>query len=84
MLPVWLLSSFPGNDIFDGLKGYGADFINFLSQPHVIAVIAAWAITFTVVVSVILTLGFGPIGIGAGTRSIFYPVGTNIKVPDDD
>jgi hypothetical protein len=32
----------------------------------VLAVILAWAITFTVVCTLILCLGFGPIGIGAG------------------
>ncbi|KGQ06695.1 hypothetical protein BBAD15_g7993 [Beauveria bassiana D1-5] len=31
------------------------------------AIIIAWAITFTIVCSLILALGFGPVGIGAGT-----------------
>jgi hypothetical protein len=32
----------------------------------VLAVIIAWAVTFTVVCIIILGLGFGPVGVGAG------------------
>ncbi|KAH8123683.1 hypothetical protein ACSS6W_007295 [Trichoderma asperelloides] len=42
-------------------------FVGWLSQPDVLAVIMAWAITFTAVCTLILCLGFGPTGIGAGT-----------------
>ncbi|PON27161.1 hypothetical protein TGAM01_v204110 [Trichoderma gamsii] len=42
-------------------------FVEWLSQPHVLTIIMAWAITFTAVCTLILCLGFGPAGIGAGT-----------------
>ncbi|KAL7900350.1 hypothetical protein HDV63DRAFT_370920 [Trichoderma sp. SZMC 28014] len=42
-------------------------FAEWLSQPQVLTIIMAWAITFTAVCTLILCLGFGPAGIGAGT-----------------
>lgn len=38
-------------------------------MTDVLTVIMAWAITFTAVCTLILCLGFGPAGIGAGRRS---------------
>ncbi|KAI7778466.1 hypothetical protein LA080_002070 [Diaporthe eres] len=43
-----------------------ASFSDWLSQPHVLAVIFAWWITFTIVCTIIMSLGFGPAGIIAG------------------
>lgn len=42
------------------------------------AVIVAWAVTFTVVAFIILALGFGPIGVGASAISL--PAGTNLDL----
>ncbi|KAH6647953.1 hypothetical protein BKA67DRAFT_401570 [Truncatella angustata] len=42
-------------------------FSHWLAQPHVLAVILAWAITFTVICSIFMALGFGPVGVGAAT-----------------
>ncbi|EHK50402.1 uncharacterized protein TrAtP1_007488 [Trichoderma atroviride] len=47
-------------------------FTQWLSQPHVLAVIMAWAVTFTAVCTLILCLGFGPAGIGAGTMAAAF------------
>ncbi|KAL6799966.1 hypothetical protein J3E68DRAFT_397035 [Trichoderma sp. SZMC 28012] len=46
--------------------------IEWLSQPHILAVIMAWAITFTAICTLIICLGFGPVGIGAGTLAAAF------------
>ncbi|OGE53457.1 hypothetical protein PENARI_c007G04040 [Penicillium arizonense] len=38
----------------------------WLSRPDVLAIITAWWITFSIVITIILCLGFGPGGIVAG------------------
>ncbi|XPS75412.1 hypothetical protein M3J09_007499 [Ascochyta lentis] len=38
-----------------------------MSEPHVIAIIMAWWITFTIVATLLLCLGFGPKGIIPGS-----------------
>nr|POF02129.1 hypothetical protein CFP56_69044 [Quercus suber] len=38
----------------------------------VYSVIIAWAVTFTIVVAVLLTLGFGPIGVMAGSTAAAF------------
>ncbi|KAI2637536.1 hypothetical protein GGS21DRAFT_483911 [Xylaria nigripes] len=48
---------------FDGLW---ASFIAWLSQSHVLAVVLAWVIPFTVLVAIFLAFGFGLGGIVAG------------------
>lgn len=40
-----------------------------MQTTEVLTIIMAWAITFTAVCTLILCLGFGPAGIGAGRRS---------------
>ena len=40
-----------------------------MSSVDVLAVIFAWWITFTVIVTIVLALGFGPMGVGAGKTS---------------
>ncbi|KAH6632009.1 hypothetical protein F5144DRAFT_238443 [Chaetomium tenue] len=42
-------------------------FLAWASQPHVIAAVLAWLITFWVVCIIILGLGFGPAGVVAGS-----------------
>ncbi|KAH8895502.1 hypothetical protein GQ53DRAFT_820330 [Thozetella sp. PMI_491] len=49
------------------LARHWALLLEWLSQPHVMAIIIAYAVTFTVVCTVFLCVGFGPVGIGAGT-----------------
>ncbi|KAJ5771683.1 hypothetical protein N7520_002212 [Penicillium odoratum] len=49
----------------------------WLSRPDVVAVINAWCITFFIVITIILCLGFGPAGIvpgslAAGFQSYMY------------
>ncbi|KAL5091328.1 hypothetical protein H0G86_009154 [Trichoderma simmonsii] len=46
--------------------------IEWLSQPQILAIIMAWAITFTAICTLILCLGFGPVGIGAGTLAAAF------------
>ncbi|KAI1747767.1 hypothetical protein F4782DRAFT_535042 [Xylaria castorea] len=45
---------------------------DWLSQPYILAIVIAWAVTFTAVCSLILCLGFGPIGVGAGTLAAVF------------
>ncbi|OCL09612.1 hypothetical protein AOQ84DRAFT_375681 [Glonium stellatum] len=44
-----------------------SDFSGWLSQPHVLAVIIAWSVTFTIVVTLVMCLGFGRGGVIAGS-----------------
>ncbi|KAB8078122.1 hypothetical protein BDV29DRAFT_166927 [Aspergillus leporis] len=44
----------------------------WLSRPDVIAPITAWWITFTIVMTIIMTLGFGPSGIVAGSLAAAF------------
>ncbi|PTB66819.1 hypothetical protein BBK36DRAFT_1198516 [Trichoderma citrinoviride] len=68
MAPIFLHSS----DSLEGLIHLFNIIIEWLSQPHILAVILAWAVTFTAVCTLILCLGFGPIGIGAGTLAAAF------------
>ncbi|KAF2260578.1 hypothetical protein CC78DRAFT_555535 [Lojkania enalia] len=47
-------------------------FLAWLSQPHVIAIITAWWITFTLVTTLIMCLGFGPGGVVAGSAAAVF------------
>ncbi|KAG6001975.1 hypothetical protein E4U21_003588 [Claviceps maximensis] len=47
-------------------------FLLNMTLQDVLAVILAWAITFTAVCTLILCLGFGPVGIGAGTLAAAF------------
>ncbi|PKX89357.1 uncharacterized protein P174DRAFT_445899 [Aspergillus novofumigatus IBT 16806] len=41
--------------------------LQWLSRPDVLAAITAWWITFTIVITIIMSLGFGPAGVVAGS-----------------
>ncbi|GAP86791.1 putative transmembrane protein [Rosellinia necatrix] len=45
---------------------------DWLSQPHVFAIVITWAVTFTLICSLVLCLGFGPVGVGAGTLAAAF------------
>ncbi|WQF87961.1 Putative IFI6/IFI27-like domain superfamily protein [Colletotrichum destructivum] len=47
-------------------------FVDWISQPQVKIYIITWAITFTIVCIIILGLGFGPAGVGAGTLAAAF------------
>ncbi|KAG6017133.1 hypothetical protein E4U54_008247 [Claviceps lovelessii] len=47
-------------------------FADHRTSKEVLAVILAWAVTFTAVCTLILCLGFGPVGIGAGTLAAAF------------
>ncbi|OTA02512.1 hypothetical protein A9Z42_0029110 [Trichoderma parareesei] len=68
MAPILLYSG----DSLDGLIHLYKTILEWISQPHILAVIITWAITFTFVCTLILCLGFGPIGIGAGTLAAAF------------
>ncbi|KAL6886287.1 hypothetical protein HDV57DRAFT_490104 [Trichoderma longibrachiatum] len=68
MAPILLSSS----DSLQGLIHLYKIMLEWLSQPHILAVILAWAVSFTAVCTLILCLGFGPIGIGAGTLAAAF------------
>ncbi|KAI0126088.1 hypothetical protein BJ170DRAFT_459895 [Xylariales sp. AK1849] len=59
------------NDAFQFIQHWWSEFIVWLSQPQVYYVLIVWAITFTLICTllliVLLILGFGPRGIVAGT-----------------
>ncbi len=44
--------------------------LTFMAEIDVLALIMAWWITFTVVMTLIMCLGFGPRGIIAGKQSL--------------
>ncbi|KAJ2969468.1 hypothetical protein NQ176_g8649 [Zarea fungicola] len=46
--------------------------VTWLSQPHILAIIIAWAATFTIICILILCLGFGPVGVGAVTLAAAF------------
>ncbi|KAJ0421100.1 hypothetical protein BJY00DRAFT_283109 [Aspergillus carlsbadensis] len=54
------------------LQQIWTQFIQWLSQPEVLTVITAWWITFTVVMTILLCLGFGPGGIVAGSIAAWF------------
>jgi hypothetical protein len=43
------------------------------NTTDVLAVILAWAITFTIIMTLLSVVGFGPIGIGAGMSPLTPP-----------
>ncbi|KAL2802652.1 hypothetical protein BJX63DRAFT_414522 [Aspergillus granulosus] len=47
-------------------------FIEWLSQPEVLRILTAWWITFTVVMIILLSLGFGPAGVVAGSIAAWF------------
>ncbi|UNI18287.1 hypothetical protein JDV02_004564 [Purpureocillium takamizusanense] len=71
MFPVeWLQGSLKSS--LDWLQSSCKSFLDWLSEPHVLAIVMAWAITFTAVCALLLCLGFGPIGIVAGTLAAAF------------
>ncbi|KAF3760208.1 hypothetical protein M406DRAFT_358542 [Cryphonectria parasitica EP155] len=54
------------------LAEYWANFTAWLSQPHILAVVIAWAVTFTLTCTIIMCLGFGPVGIIAGSAAAAF------------
>ncbi|KAH8671404.1 hypothetical protein BX600DRAFT_548387 [Xylariales sp. PMI_506] len=60
---VWL----SGLDAAGWLRNLGDRCMTWLSQPHVYSALIAWAVTFTLLYTLLLSLGFGPIGIVAGS-----------------
>lgn len=46
--------------------------MEFLAQPHVFACVMAWWITFTLVLILALSMGFGPAGVIAGTGAAAF------------
>ncbi|KAJ4291275.1 hypothetical protein N0V88_006277 [Collariella sp. IMI 366227] len=65
---IALLTSTPWNEkLASWFMNHWEDFIEWASQPHVIYAALAWLITFYLVVTLILGMGFGPAGIVAGS-----------------
>ncbi|KZL70504.1 hypothetical protein CT0861_09590 [Colletotrichum tofieldiae] len=46
--------------------------VDWISQPQVKVYIIIWAIAFTIACILILGLGFGPVGVGAGTLAAAF------------
>ncbi|OQN95508.1 hypothetical protein B0A48_18380 [Cryoendolithus antarcticus] len=55
------------NVVFGCLSTHWASLTAWLTQPHVLLLITVWWITFTVVITLFLCLGFGPGGVIAGS-----------------
>ncbi|KAK3614089.1 hypothetical protein LTR56_027488 [Elasticomyces elasticus] len=53
--------------ILSYVEDYWASIVAWLSQPSVFVVILAWAITFTIIIGLVLSLEFGPIGVVASS-----------------
>ncbi|KGO43847.1 hypothetical protein PEX1_038840 [Penicillium expansum] len=45
---------------------WSTNILQWLSRPDILAAITAWWITFTLVMALLMFLGFGPVGIVAG------------------
>ncbi|KAI1506642.1 hypothetical protein F5X99DRAFT_365027 [Biscogniauxia marginata] len=60
------------DDFKRGFGEHAQPLADWLSQPHILAVVIAWAVTFTIICSLVLALGFGPIGIGFGTLAAAF------------
>ncbi|KAK1751151.1 hypothetical protein QBC47DRAFT_392328 [Echria macrotheca] len=56
-----------GDDFSTWIAEHWKEFLEWASQPYILAIVMAWIITFWVVVLIFLGLGFGPIGIVAGS-----------------
>ncbi|PSN59009.1 hypothetical protein BS50DRAFT_509338 [Corynespora cassiicola Philippines] len=54
------------------LDKHWSDLLEWLSQPHIIAIITAWWITFTLVATIVLCFGFGPSGVVAGSLAATF------------
>ncbi|KAF4612542.1 hypothetical protein G7Y89_g15590 [Cudoniella acicularis] len=55
------------SSIWEWFTAHWDSFTAWLLQPHVLAIVMAWWITFTLVMTICMTLGFGPAGIVAGS-----------------
>ncbi|PSS14996.1 hypothetical protein M430DRAFT_20308 [Amorphotheca resinae ATCC 22711] len=58
--------------IWGWVSTYWQDFTSWLSQPHVLAILMAWWITFTLVITILMTLGFGPAGVLSGSLAAAF------------
>ncbi|KAI1432317.1 hypothetical protein GGR50DRAFT_617203 [Xylaria sp. CBS 124048] len=72
MPPDMFINAFADGQIDFNFGNNWAALIAWLSQPHIYAVVLAWVITFTVVSSIIMAIGFGRIGVGAGTLAAAF------------
>ncbi|KAL1983495.1 hypothetical protein VTN96DRAFT_10316 [Rasamsonia emersonii] len=61
-----------GSGIASWIEQRWSELMEWVAQPHILAIIIAWAITFTVVMFFILSLGFGPAGIVAGSLAAAF------------
>ncbi|KAI1480934.1 hypothetical protein K445DRAFT_27658 [Daldinia sp. EC12] len=56
----------------DFLGTLGKSFAAYIALPHVYWAIIAWAVTFTILVTLGLSLGFGPAGVIAGSLAAAF------------
>ncbi|KAK3046449.1 hypothetical protein LTR09_012088 [Extremus antarcticus] len=54
------------------IEKYWDGFVVWLSQPTIFYIIIAWAVTFTIIMITVLSLGFGPIGVVAGSTAAAF------------
>ncbi len=73
---VWAWFTAHGHEFWEGFKqpctittAYSLVIVELISVSDVLAVISAWVITFAVVATIVLGIGFGPRGVGIGKRS---------------
>ncbi|KAK6522622.1 hypothetical protein TWF281_002059 [Arthrobotrys megalospora] len=60
------------NVVWDFVRNHWTDFTEWIAQPHIYVIILTWAITFTVVTTFLLSLGFGPAGIIGGSLAAAF------------
>lgn len=58
--------------VMEWFGGASQSIQDWLTQPHVYAIVITWAVTFTIVSALILFLGFGPVGVGASTLAAAF------------
>ncbi|KAH6856415.1 hypothetical protein B0I37DRAFT_367334 [Chaetomium sp. MPI-CAGE-AT-0009] len=74
-----IASGSSGSELSDWLAQFGEwlaehwqQFLEWASQPHVIAAALAWVITYCIVCIILLGLGFGPAGVVAGSAAAAF------------
>jgi len=58
--------------IWGWISVHWQDFTSWLSQPYIIAILMAWWITFTLMITILMTMGFGPGGILSGSLAAAF------------
>ncbi|KAL1585220.1 hypothetical protein WHR41_05767 [Cladosporium halotolerans] len=54
------------------ISSHAHEILEWISQPHIVILITVWWITFTIIITLVLCLGFGPGGVVAGSLAAAF------------